>query len=170
MTSLPISESPRVWNISTGFAWTSHATPGTHVNFCSPLKPRWLGGWEYLVMPTHALPLYLNLNLVLVLSSEAVNVHAIHGQKRRDWEKGRGAKVVFVYFMSLTPRQIRRRKHWLRWKICHRYQWHQRYLWTMHRLPPVSLIPVVHLDLRKIQNDPNVIFRGLGGRWFMKET
>jgi hypothetical protein len=40
-------------------------------------------------------------------------------------------------------------------------------------LPPVSLIPVVHLDLRiceylrkfykKIQNDPDVIFRGWGG-------
>jgi hypothetical protein len=36
-------------------------------------------------------------------------------------------------------------------------------------LPPVSLIPVMHLDLRislqifeKNQNDPNVIFRGLG--------
>ncbi len=36
-------------------------------------------------------------------------------------------------------------------------------------LPPVSLIPVVHLDLRisprifeKICNDPNVIIRGLG--------
>jgi hypothetical protein len=36
-------------------------------------------------------------------------------------------------------------------------------------LPPVSLTPVVHLDLRisprifeKIQNDPNVIIRGLG--------
>ena len=32
-------------------------------------------------------------------------------------------------------------------------------------LPPVSLTPVVHLDLRispRIQNDPNVIFRGLG--------
>ena len=35
--------------------------------------------------------------------------------------------------------------------------------------PPVSLIPVVHLDLQisprifeKIQNDPNVIIRGLG--------
>jgi hypothetical protein len=36
-------------------------------------------------------------------------------------------------------------------------------------LPPVSLTPVVHLDLqisprifKKIRNDPNVIFRGLG--------
>jgi hypothetical protein len=36
-------------------------------------------------------------------------------------------------------------------------------------LPPVSLIPVMHLDLRisprifeKILNDPNVIIRGLG--------
>jgi hypothetical protein len=36
-------------------------------------------------------------------------------------------------------------------------------------VPPVSLIPVVHLDLRisprifeKFRNDPNVIFRGLG--------
>jgi hypothetical protein len=36
-------------------------------------------------------------------------------------------------------------------------------------LPPVSLTPVVHLDLRisprifkKNRNDPNVIFRGLG--------
>jgi len=36
-------------------------------------------------------------------------------------------------------------------------------------IPPVSLTPVVHLDLRisprifeKIRNDPNVIFRGLG--------
>jgi hypothetical protein len=36
-------------------------------------------------------------------------------------------------------------------------------------LPPVSLTPVVHLDLqislrifKKIQNDPNVIIRGLG--------
>ncbi len=39
----------------------------------------------------------------------------------------------------------------------------------MANLLPVSLIPVVHLDLRislsifeKIQTDPNVIFRGLG--------
>jgi hypothetical protein len=38
-----------------------------------------------------------------------------------------------------------------------------------HYFPPVSLIPVVHLDLqisprifRKIRHDPNVIFRGLG--------
>jgi hypothetical protein len=36
-------------------------------------------------------------------------------------------------------------------------------------LPPVSLTPVVHLDLRisprifeKIRNDPNAIIRGLG--------
>jgi hypothetical protein len=40
---------------------------------------------------------------------------------------------------------------------------------TGGNLPPVSLTPVVHLDLRispeiseKIQNDPNVIIRGLG--------
>jgi hypothetical protein len=39
---------------------------------------------------------------------------------------------------------------------------------TGGNLPPVSLTPVVHLDLRmsprifeKIQNDPNVIIRGL---------
>jgi hypothetical protein len=38
-------------------------------------------------------------------------------------------------------------------------------------MPPVSLIPVVHLDLQispriveKILHDPNFIFRGLGGR------
>ncbi len=48
-----------------------------------------------------------------------------------------------------------------------RYQWHQRYRWE--NLPRVLLIPVVHLDLkifpqifRKIWNDPNVIFMGLG--------
>jgi hypothetical protein len=41
------------------------------------------------------------------------------------------------------------------------------HLWQ--NLPPVSLTPVVHLDLRisplifeKIRNDPNVIIRGLG--------
>ncbi len=28
-------------------------------------------------------------------------------------------------------------------------------------LSPVSSIPVVHLDLRKIRNDPKFIFRGL---------
>ncbi len=40
---------------------------------------------------------------------------------------------------------------------------------TGGNLPPVSLTPVVHLDLRmslrifeKIRNDPTVIFRGLG--------
>jgi hypothetical protein len=40
---------------------------------------------------------------------------------------------------------------------------------TGGNLPPVSLTPVVHLDLRisprifeKIRNDPNVIIRGLG--------
>jgi hypothetical protein len=40
---------------------------------------------------------------------------------------------------------------------------------TGGNLPPVSLTPVVHLDLRiylrifeKIQNDPHVIIRGLG--------
>ncbi len=40
---------------------------------------------------------------------------------------------------------------------------------TGGNLPPVSLIPVVHLDLRispqifeRIRNDPNVIIRGLG--------
>jgi hypothetical protein len=40
----------------------------------------------------------------------------------------------------------------------------------MKNLLPVSLIPGVHLDLRispqifkKVQNDPYVIFRGLGG-------
>jgi hypothetical protein len=34
-------------------------------------------------------------------------------------------------------------------------------------LPLVSLIPVVHLDLRispRISTDPNIIFRSLGGR------
>jgi hypothetical protein len=46
---------------------------------------------------------------------------------------------------------------------CHRYQWHQRYQWQ--NWPPMSLIPVVHLDLQiflKVWNDPHVIFRGLG--------
>jgi hypothetical protein len=40
---------------------------------------------------------------------------------------------------------------------------------TGSNLPPVSLTPVVHLDLRisprifeKIRNDPNVMIRGLG--------
>ncbi len=41
---------------------------------------------------------------------------------------------------------------------------------TGRYLPPVSLTPVVHLDLRisprifekKIRNDPNIIIRGLG--------
>ncbi len=40
---------------------------------------------------------------------------------------------------------------------------------VLANLPPVSLIPVVYLDLRisprifeKIRDDPNVIFRGLG--------
>ncbi len=40
---------------------------------------------------------------------------------------------------------------------------------TGSNLPPVSLTPVVHLDLRisprifeKIRNDPNAIIRGLG--------
>jgi hypothetical protein len=40
---------------------------------------------------------------------------------------------------------------------------------TGGNLPPVSLTPVVHLDLRiyprifeKVRNDPNVIIRGLG--------
>jgi hypothetical protein len=40
---------------------------------------------------------------------------------------------------------------------------------TAGNLPPVSLTPVVHLDLgisprifEKIRNDPNVIFRGRG--------
>jgi hypothetical protein len=40
---------------------------------------------------------------------------------------------------------------------------------TGGNLPPVSLTPLVHLDLRisprifeKIRNDPNVIIRGLG--------
>jgi hypothetical protein len=40
------------------------------------------------------------------------------------------------------------------------YQQHQRYRWQ--NLPPVLLTPVVHLDLRKIRNEPNVIFGGLG--------
>ena len=42
-------------------------------------------------------------------------------------------------------------------------------VYTGGNLPPVSLTPVVHLDLRisprifeKIRNDPNVIIRGLG--------
>ncbi len=37
---------------------------------------------------------------------------------------------------------------WHRWQICKQYQQHQLYKWQ--NLPPVSLIPVVHLDLRKI--------------------
>ncbi len=48
---------------------------------------------------------------------------------------------------------------------------------TGGNLPPVSLTPVVHLYLRispqifeKIQNDPNVIIRGLGEGAFMKKT
>ncbi len=52
-------------------------------------------------------------------------------------------------------------------KICHQYQQHQRY--RKQNLPPVTLIPVVHLHLRisprifgKIQNDPNIILGGLG--------
>ncbi len=65
-----------------------------------------------------------------------------------------------------------------RLQICHRCQQHKRNwgqilplvsLIPAAVLPPVSLTPVVHLDLRispqifeKIWNDPNVIFRGLG--------
>ncbi len=56
--------------------------------------------------------------------------------------------------------------------ICHRCQWHRcqqhKGKWWLN-LPPVSLTPVVHLELRisqrifeKIRNDPNVIIRGLG--------
>ncbi len=51
--------------------------------------------------------------------------------------------------------------------ICHQHQRQQRY--RRQNLPPVSSIPLVHLDLRisprifeKIWKDPNVIFRGLG--------
>jgi hypothetical protein len=51
--------------------------------------------------------------------------------------------------------------------ICHWFQGHQRYL--LQNLLPVSLIPVVHLDLgisqeilERIRNDPNIIFSGLG--------
>ncbi len=45
------------------------------------------------------------------------------------------------------------------------------------KLPPVSLTPVAHLDLRifpqifeKIRNDPNVIIRGLGEGDSWKKT
>ncbi len=65
--------------------------------------------------------------------------------------------------VSIICRQYR----WHQWQICQRYQQHQRY--RGKNLLPVTLIPVVHLYLRisprifeKIQNDPTVIFRGLG--------
>ncbi len=67
---------------------------------------------------------------------------------------------------------ICRRYRWHQWQICQRYQQHQRY--RGKNLLPVTLIPVMHLYLRispwifeKIQNDPNVIFGGLGehGSW-----
>ncbi len=54
--------------------------------------------------------------------------------------------------------------------MCHRYQRHQWSMKTSAKMwSPVSLIPVVHLDLRKsprifekIRNDPNFIIRGMG--------
>jgi len=62
---------------------------------------------------------------------------------------------------------ICRRYRWQRWQICHRCQQLKGNWWQ--NLPPVSLTPVVRLDLRispqifeKIWNDPNVIIRGLG--------
>ncbi len=75
--------------------------------------------------------------------------------------------------VSLIPvrrwhrRQVCRWYRWHRWQICQRCQQHKGNWWQ--NLPPVSLTPVVHLDLRisprifeKIQNDPNFIIRGLG--------
>ncbi len=41
--------------------------------------------------------------------------------------------------------QICGRNRWHRWQICHRYQQHMRNWWK--NLPPVSVIPVVHLYL-----------------------
>ncbi len=83
--------------------------------------------------------------------------------------------------VSLTPVTICHRRRCHRWQICRRYCWHwwqichrcQQHKWNWWKnLLPVSLTPVVHLDLRispqifdKIWNDPNVIFRG-----FMKKT
>ncbi len=85
-------------------------------------------------------------------------------------------------------RQICRRYRWHRWQICHWCQQHKGNWWQ--NLPPVSLIPVANLPpvslipaaichrchwhrwctltceylriFEKIQNDPNVIIRGLG--------
>ncbi len=59
---------------------------------------------------------------------------------------------------------------WHQCQICHRYQRHRRYRWQNFLPVLVPLIPVVvHLELwisprifEKIQNDPYVIFRGLG--------
>ncbi len=75
-----------------------------------------------------------------------------------------GANLPLV---SLIPVASCDRHHWHRWQICHRYQKHSWNWWKS--LLPVSLIPVVHLDLRisprifeKIWNSPNGILWGWG--------
>ncbi len=69
------------------------------------------------------------------------------------WKKSSIRKVLIILF-GLIP------------IFCRRYQQHQWYRWQ--NLPPVSLIPVVHLEWRispqifeKIWNDPYIICRGL---------
>ncbi len=74
---------------------------------------------------------------------------------------------------SLTPAANLHR--WHRWQICHRCQQHKGNWWQ--NLPPVSLTPVVHLDLRvsprifeKIRNGPNGILWGGGGKLILKKN
>ncbi len=68
-----------------------------------------------------------------------------------------------------TGGKICRRCHWYRWQICRRCRDTGGNLPPVANLLPLSLTPVVHLDLRisprifeKIRNDPSIIIRGLG--------
>ncbi len=96
------------------------------------------------------------------------------------WEVELTYRYIFAFKFTLRSQQpdivpiICHWCHWHQWQICGRCRWYRWQIATvinnsLATLPPVSLMPVVHLDLRissqifeKIRNGPNGILWGWG--------
>ncbi len=149
------------------FIWSPLGSRGNiYINFCLQVHFQVSAAWYY--------SNYLSpVSMTPVANLPPVSLIPVAICHRRCWHR----------------RQICRRYRWHRWQICHRCQQHKGNWWQ--NLPPVSLIPVANLlpvslipaaichwcrwhrwctltcdylreFSQKIQNDPNVIIRGLG--------
>jgi hypothetical protein len=132
---------------------------GQGAPFCSP----------FVILQLSHYPFIVRSELSLIISTKG----PAPSSASPIYLKGQCHEIIDINIFSLisfpqAPEStIRAVWNFYRWQICHRYQQHQR-SWRQN-LPPVSLIPVVHLDLKisprifeKFRNDPNVISRGLG--------